>query len=226
MVALDASPRGDAPGFVAVQDERTLLLPERRGNNRIDSLRNILGDPRVAKRTTVSFDLPETLDILERTPTVVGALLRGTSASWHDVDEGPDTWSAFDVVGHLIHGEETDWVPRARIILEHGESRPFEPFDRFAQLNRFAGWSLDHLLDRFTELRQANLEIVRSWRLTEAQLVLPGRHPELGSVDLRQLLATWAVHDLNHISQIARVMAKRYTQEVGVWRAYLSILNR
>lgn len=174
----------------------------------------------------MTFDLPETLDVLERTPAVVSVLLRGTSASWHAIDEGPDTWSAFDVVGHLIHGEETDWVPRARIILEHGEGRPFEPFDRFAQIARFAGWSLDHLLDRFAELRQANLEIVRSWQLTEAQLALPGRHPELGAVNLRQLLATWAVHDLNHIAQIARVMARRYTEEVGVWREYLSILNR
>ena len=174
----------------------------------------------------MSFDLSETLDILGRTPAVVDTLLRSTSASWHDVDEGPDTWSAKGVVGHLIHGEETDWVPRARIILEHGEGRAFEPFDRFAQFARFAGWSLPQLLDRFAELRQANLEIVRSWRLTEAQLELPGRHPELGAVTLRQLLATWAVHDLNHIAQIARVMAKRYTEEVGVWRQYLSILNR
>jgi len=174
----------------------------------------------------VSFDLPETLDILARTPAVVGTLLRGTSASWHDINEGPDTWSAFDVVGHLVHGEETDWVPRARIILEHGEDRPFEPFDRFAQLTRFDGWSLDRLLDRFAELRQANLEIVSGWQLTDAQLALPGRHPELGSVTLRQLLATWAVHDLNHIAQIARVMARRHTQDVGAWRAYLSILNR
>lgn len=174
----------------------------------------------------MSFDLSETLDILERTPAVVDALLRGTSASWHDVNEGPNTWSAFDVVGHLIHGEETDWIPRARIILEHGEDRPFEPFDRFAQLGRFADWPLDRLLDRFAELRRENLEIVRSWRLSEAQLVLPGRHPELGAVTLRELLATWAVHDLNHIGQISRVMAKRYTREVGVWREYLSILHR
>jgi DinB superfamily len=174
----------------------------------------------------VSFDLTETLDLLERTPAVVGALLRGTSASWHGVNEGPDTWSAIDVVGHLIHGEETDWVPRARIILEHGEDRPFDPFDRFAQFGRFAGWSLDRLLDRFAELRRTNLEIVRNWRLTEAQLELPGRHPELGAVTLRELLATWAVHDLNHIAQISRVMAKRYTGEVGVWREYLSVLNR
>jgi DinB family protein len=174
----------------------------------------------------LSFDFPETLDILERTPAVVGTLLRGTSASWHSINEGPDTWSAFDVVGHLIHGEEMDWVPRARIILEHGDSQAFEPFDRFAQFRRFADWPLDQLLDRFAEFRQANLEIVRDWRLTEAQLDLPGRHPELGAVNLRQLLATWAVHDLNHIAQIVRVMAKRYTEDVGVWRAYLSILNR
>jgi hypothetical protein len=174
----------------------------------------------------MSFDLSETLDILARTPAVVDTLLRGTSDSWHAINEGGDTWSAFDVVGHLIHGEETDWVPRARIILEHGETQPFEPFDRVAQFRRFAGWSLDRLLDRFAELRQSNLETVRSWHLTDVQLALPGRHPELGSVSLRELLATWAVHDLNHIAQIARVMANRYTEEVGAWRDYLSILNR
>ena len=173
----------------------------------------------------MDFDLAETVDILERTPSVLGALLRGTSPSWHATSGGPGTWSAFDVVGHLIHGEETDWVPRARIVLEHGEARPFEPFDRFAQLNRFTGWSLDQLLDRFAQLRQANLETVTGWRLTDAQLALRGRHPELGSVSLRQLLATWAVHDLNHIAQIARVMAKQYGGEVGAWRAYLSILS-
>ena len=174
----------------------------------------------------MDFDLAETLDILERTPSVVGTLLRGTSPSWYTANEGPDTWSAFDIVGHLIHGEETDWVPRARIILEHGDTQPFEPFDRFAQFSRFPGWSLDQLLDQFTHLRQANLKIVKDWRLTATQLALPGRHPELGSVSLRQLLATWAVHDLNHIAQIARVMAKQYSNEVGAWRAYLSILSR
>jgi hypothetical protein len=174
----------------------------------------------------MSFDLSEPLDLLERTPTVLGSLLRGTSAAWHGINEGPGTWSAYDVVGHLIVGEETDWVPRARIILEHGEERPFEPFDRFAQFDRFAGCTLDQLLDQFAELRRANLATVRDWRLTEAQLDLPGRHPELGAVTLRELLATWAVHDLNHIAQISRVLAKRYTEDVGVWRQYLSILNR
>ncbi len=174
----------------------------------------------------MDFNLAETFDILERTPSVLGVLLRGTSPSWHAGNEGPETWSAFDVVGHLIHGEETDWVPRARIILEHGEGQPFEPFDRFAQLSRSTGWSLDRLLDRFAQFRQANLETVKGWHLTDAQLALRGRHPELASVSLRQLLATWAVHDLNHIAQIARVIAKQYGDEVGAWRAYLSILSR
>jgi hypothetical protein len=173
----------------------------------------------------MSFDISQTLDLLGRTPTVLDTFLRGTNATWHASSEGPGTWSALDVVGHLIHGEETDWIPRARIILEHGEDRPFEPFDRFAQHSRFEGWSLEDLLDRFAELRHANLETVRSWNLTEAQLTLPGRHPELGGVTLRQLLATWAVHDLNHIAQISRVMAKAYADEVGAWKAYLSILN-
>ena len=174
----------------------------------------------------LSFDLHETLDMLGRTPAVLETLLRGTSASWHAVAEGPETWSAIEVVGHLIHGEETDWVPRARIILEHGGERSFDRFDRFAQLTRFAGWSLDRLLDCFADLRRQNLETVRGWELTEAQLDLPGRHPDLGAVTLRQLLATWAVHDLNHIAQISRVMAKRYTEDVGVWVAYLSVLQR
>jgi hypothetical protein len=174
----------------------------------------------------MSFDLDETLDILERTPSVLNALLRDVSESWSTVNEGLHTWSAFDIAGHLIHGEETDWIPRARIILEHGETRPFVPFDRFAQFERFAGWSIAQLLDRFAELRRENLQVVGGWSLSEEQLALPGRHPELGPVNLRQLFASWAVHDLNHVGQIVRVMAKRYTDDVGPWRAYLGILNR
>ena len=174
----------------------------------------------------MTFDLAETTDLLARTPAVLASLLRGTPPAWHATAEGPETWSAVDVVGHLVHGEETDWIPRARIILEHGDNRAFDPFDRFAQLERFAGWSCDRLLDRFGELRQANLRTLAAWQLTEEQLDLPGRHPALGAVTLRQLLATWAVHDLNHLAQISRVMAKRYSAEVGAWRAYLSILQR
>lgn len=174
----------------------------------------------------MELDLAEALDILRRTPAVLDTLLRGTSPSWHAGTEGPDTWSPADVVGHLIHADETDWMPRARMILEQGEDRAFEPFDRFGQLTRFAGWSLDRLLDRFAEVREASLETVRSWRLTGAHLALPGRHPELGPVTLRQLMATWAVHDLSHLAQIARVMARQYKEEVGVWQAYLSILQK
>lgn len=171
------------------------------------------------------FDLSDTFDILERTPAVLDTLLRGTSAEWHAVNEGPETWSAIDVVGHLVHGEETDWVSRAQIIRAHGEARPFDPFDRFAQLTKFRGWSLDDLLDRFADVRRENLVTARGWALTDDELALRGRHPAFGAVTLRQLLSTWAVHDLNHIGQIVRVMAGRYTDEVGPWSAYLSILN-
>lgn len=174
----------------------------------------------------MTSQLDESFEVLERTPAALDALLRGTSPSWHRADEGPETWSAFEVVGHLVHGEETDWVPRARILLEHGEDRPFEPFDRFAQLTRFRDWSLSDLLDRFAELRRENVRTVRAWELTDEQLALRGRHPALGQVTLAQLLSTWAVHDLNHIAQIARVMARQHTDRVGPWREFLSILNR
>ena len=174
----------------------------------------------------MSFDLPQTLDILRRTPAVLDSLLRGTSPAWHAIDEGPETWSAQDNVGHLIHGEETDWVPRAEIVLEHGTDRPFEPYDRFAQDRRFEGWSLDRLLDRFAELRHENLETVEGWRLSADQLALEGRHPELGVVTLQHLLAAWAVHDLGHLAQISRVMAKRYATEIGPWPQYLPIVTR
>jgi hypothetical protein len=170
--------------------------------------------------------LEEAFDVLRRTPAALDVLLRGTSPSWHGADEGPDTWSPAVVVGHLIHADETDWIPRARMILDHGDSRPFEPFDRFGQFTRFAGWPLDRLLDRFAEVREASLETVRGWHLTGDQLALPGRHPELGSVTLRQLMATWVVHDLTHLAQVTRVMAKQYKEEVGSWAAYLSILQR
>ena len=174
----------------------------------------------------MSFDLDQTIDLLERTPAVLDRLLRGTSPEWHARDEGPETWSAFEVVGHLVHGEEADWIPRARSILEHGESRPFEPFDRFAQLALYADWPLDRLLDRFAELRAESLATLRGWNLTAAQLDLTGLHPEFGPVTLRHHLATWAVHDLNHLAQLERVMAKRYLEAVGPWRKYLSILGR
>ena len=174
----------------------------------------------------MEFDLDEGLAVLTRTPATLRALLAGLPAPWTSANEGPDTWSPQDVVGHLIHGEETDWIPRAKIILTKGESQAFEPFDRFAQARRFTGWSLERLLDRFGEARAEGIATLRGWHLTGEQLARCGRHPELGQVTLSQLLASWVVHDLGHIAQISRVMAKQYTAAVGPWKAYLPVLTR
>jgi hypothetical protein len=172
------------------------------------------------------FVLSEAREILARTPGVMRALLAGLSDAWIHANTEPDGWSPFDVVGHLIHGEETDWIPRLRIILESGEARAFEPFDRFAQFDKSKGKALPELLDRFAQLRAKNLECLDGLRLTEAQLRLRGKHPALGPVTAEQLLATWVTHDLTHIVQTSRVMAKRYTETVGPWKEYLGVLNR
>jgi DinB family protein len=178
------------------------------------------------RNTPMDFSLDSGLDVLTRTPVTLRALLAGLPSTWTGGNEGPDTWSPQGVMGHLVHGEETDWIPRATIILTKGESQAFEPFDRFAQARRFAGWSLERLLERFAELRVRGLETLRGWHLTREQLALRGTHPELGQVTLSQLLATWVVHDLGHIAQISRVMAKQYTAAVGPWKAYLPVLTR
>ncbi len=175
---------------------------------------------------TQQFQLDEAIAILERTPDTFRALLATLPEAWITSDEGPDTFTAFDNLGHLIHGERADWIARARIILEQGENRRFEPFDRFAHKRDSAGKTLAQLLDEFAALRAANLKILRGWQLTEEQLELTGEHPALGEVTLRQLLATWAVHDLGHLAQTARVMAKRYRSDVGPWQEYLPILTR
>ena len=174
----------------------------------------------------MDFSLDVAVEVLTRTPATLRTMLNGLSSPWTSGNEGPDTWSPQDVVGHLIHGEETDWIPRAKIILTKGESQVFEPFDRFAQTRRFAGWSLERLLDRFGELRAEGVATLRGWHLTRVQLALRGRHPEQGQVTLSQLLAAWVVHDLGHIAQISRVMAKQYTAAVGSWKAYLPVLTR
>jgi hypothetical protein len=172
------------------------------------------------------FDLAEAIAVLERTPGTVRALLAGLPEPWIRANEGPKTFSAFDNVGHLIHGERADWLARAQIILAQDENRRFEPYDRFAQDRESAGKSLAQLLDEFTELRAANLATLRGWNLGDRELALEGEHPAFGRVTLRQLLAAWVVHDLGHIAQISRVMAKRYRDEVGPWREYLPILDR
>ena len=174
----------------------------------------------------MEFRLDEATEILRRTPRTLNALLRDLPDEWARADEGPDTWSAYDIVGHLIHGEETDWMPRARIILSDGEARAFEPFDRFAMFEKSAGKSLSGLLDEFERLRAQSLGELEEMRLAPEALTKRGRHPELGAVTLGELLATWVAHDLGHLAQIARVMARRYEAAVGPWRAYLSILKR
>ena len=174
----------------------------------------------------MEFQLGDALEVLERTPATFRALLGGVSQAWTAPNEGPETFSAFDNIGHLIHGERTDWVPRARIILEQGENRRFEPYDRFAQYRESQGKKLADLLDEFERLRAGNLATLRGWQLTERELELEGEHPELGAVTLRQLLSAWVVHDLGHLAQTARVMAKQYRAAIGPWRAYLPVVER
>jgi len=177
----------------------------------------------------VVFRLAEAESRLAATPALLDAWLRGAADAWLDTrTEGPESFSPRDVLGHLIGGERSDWLPRVRVILDHGESRAFEPFDRFAFKHESAGKTTANLLDEFASLRRANLDALRALRLSPADLTRRGRHPDpsFGSVTMSQLLATWVVHDLSHIAQIARVMAKRYAGDVGPWTAYLPLLTR
>lgn len=174
----------------------------------------------------MNFHLSDAIAVLERTPAAFRALLGGLPEGWTTCDEGPETFSAFENVGHLSHGERADWIPRARIILAQGPSRRFEPYDRFAQRRESAGKTLAELLDEFARRRTENVATLRGWNLTARELALEGEHPALGPVTLRQLLATWVAHDLGHLAQTSRVMAKRYRDDVGPWRAYLPILDR
>jgi uncharacterized damage-inducible protein DinB len=173
----------------------------------------------------MEMKLSEATQILERTPGLLNQMVRGLPEEWIRATEGENTWSCYDVVGHLIHGELTDWMPRVRMILEHGESRSFEPFDRVAQFREDRTQPIDRLLDRFKELREQNLAALKSLRLTSKDFARTGIHPALGTVTLGQLLSSWMVHDLTHISQITRVLAKQYAAEVGPWKAYLGVLN-
>jgi predicted enzyme related to lactoylglutathione lyase len=170
--------------------------------------------------------ISESVAVLERTPRVLAALLDGAPEAWTETRESDASFSPRDVVGHLIHGEDTDWVPRLRLILEKGDSEPFVPFDRFGFRDRIAGRTLADLLEEFTRKREANVGVLRDLSLDDADLARAGRHPALGAVTLRQLLATRVAHDLNHVGQAVRVMARRHTEAVGPWRAYLKILGR
>lgn len=173
----------------------------------------------------MTFSLAHSLEILERTPLLLHHLLDGLSEEWTHTNEGPDTWSAYDTVGHLIHGEKTDWIPRLEIILAQKPNSEFEPFDRFAQFTASKGKTLTQLLTAFNTLRTHNLTQLRSKNLSEKDFALLGKHPALGPVSLAQLIAAWVVHDLNHLAQISRIMAKQYTTEVGPWYAYLGVLK-
>ena len=170
------------------------------------------------------LDLREIVAVLARTPAGLKALLEGLPDAWVNATEGGETWSPYDVIGHLIHGERTDWIPRARHILA-GEARPFDPFDRAAQFKESRGKSLSELLATLAELRRENVATLSGMNLTEDDLGRRGLHPELGEVTLGQLLATWVVHDLDHVAQIARTMAKAHADATGPWSAYLSILR-
>jgi hypothetical protein len=173
----------------------------------------------------MEFDLESSAEVLTRTPATLRALLHGLSEPWIRRNEGGDTFSPFDVVGHLIDGEETDWIPRARIILSRAVDARFERYDRFRHRTRNVGRSLESLLDEFARLRGENLTLLRSWQLSETDLALTAVHPILGPVTLRQLLAAWAVHDLGHIAQVARVMAKQYKDAVGPWVPFMPVLT-
>jgi hypothetical protein len=171
------------------------------------------------------FNLADTIALLSRTPATLDALSRGMPDIWALSNEGNDTWSAFDIVGHLIAGERADWMPRLRIILENGEARPFDPFDRFAQSRESQGKSLEQLLDEFARLRKESLTALEALDLQPQDLTRRGTHPALGPVTASQLLATWTVHDLTHLHQLSRVMAHQYRDAVGPWSAYLGVLR-
>lgn len=173
----------------------------------------------------MEFNLEDAVAVLAKTPSVLNALLGGMPPQWINGNEGGNTWNPFDVLGHLIHAEQADWIPRAKIILEFGESRTFDVFDRFAQFEHSRGKTVAELLAEFESLRNAGLDELRKMNLSEADLQRAGTHPEFGTVTLGQLLATWVVHDLSHITQISRTMAKQYAEAVGPWRAYLSVLK-
>jgi hypothetical protein len=173
----------------------------------------------------MEFRLDLAIEVLSRTPRTLRGLLEGIPEVWASGNEGPETFSPFDNLGHLIDGEETDWIPRARMILARGPSVRFEPYDRFRHRSRNVGRTLDSLLSEFEAIRAANLGLLLSWHLDTSHLDLPGEHPTLGPVTLRQLLAAWVVHDLGHVAQVARVMAKQYSHEVGPWVPFLPVLT-
>jgi hypothetical protein len=192
------------------------------GAAQLEAVRRI---KRLEKEFQMEFDFEKSIALLQITPSVVNSLLAQLSPDWILSNEGEDTWSPFDVVGHFIHGEKTDWIPRAEIILSDNEGKEFAPFDRFAMFTESQGKSIQDLLSEFIELRRHNINRLQSMHITEADFDKTGLHPDLGTVTLRQLISTWVVHDLDHIGQIIGIMARQYLEEVGPWQEYLGILK-
>ena len=174
----------------------------------------------------MKYNIEEAILILERTPLILTAQLKDLSENWTNANEGPNTWSPFDVLGHLLHAENTDWILRLEIILSESTDKLFKPFDRFAQLEESGGKTINQLFEEFGFARKKNLEILRSKNINESILEMEGIHPNFGNVTLRNLLSTWVAHDLNHLSQINRVLANQYKEEVGPWSEFLRILNK
>ena len=173
----------------------------------------------------MNFDLNKSIEILKRTPEVYSALFNNSKHNWDKINEGVDTWSGYNIIGHLIHGEKTDWIPRAEIILSNKDDKTFEPYNRFAQEELYSSQTTDVLLDEFKALRNQNIEKLISWNLSESDLDKKGIHPDLGIVTLRQLISTWTIHDIAHLNQVSRVIVKHYAEDVGPWKKYIKLLS-
>jgi uncharacterized damage-inducible protein DinB len=180
----------------------------------------------IRQEAIMEYQLDQAVEILRRTPPTLNALLSGLPEAWMHSNAGPGSWNAHHVVGHLLHGEQSDWILRVQMILEYGQERPFEQFDRTAMFEKYEDYPLEQLLDEFAQARNQSLDTLRGLNITPDKLSLKGTHPSLGTVTLSQLLSTWVVHDLNHIGQIVEVMSRQYTEAVGPWMAYLAILTR
>ena len=174
----------------------------------------------------MQLNITDATRILTNTPSTLRCQLANLDERWVTANYGPDTFSPFDVIGHLIHGEQHDWITRLKTILDHGTNKPFDPFDRYAMYEESTGKSIQNLLDEFEDARRTNLKTLDSLNLTDDDLAKQGTHPALGTVTAAQLIATWAVHDLNHIHQIAKCMARQYRDQIGPWREYITFIDR
>ena len=174
----------------------------------------------------MNFDLNKSIELLNRTPDMYSALFTNSEHRWDKIDEGAGTWNGYNIIGHLIHGEKTDWIPRAEIIMGNDGIKTFEPYDRFAQEKLYSTQTTEELLSEFRILRSKNIEKIKSWNLSKNDLDKKGIHPDLGIVTLRQLISTWTIHDLAHLNQISRVIVKHYSEDVGPWKKYTRLLNQ